>query len=130
MINNVNENICCICLDDEQIYNTTKCSQCVNKFHVSCQIKWGITCPCCKTVIKNNEIKFILLLNFICNYKYIIFVTNCIIGALAYIIYNYEFYNTFEFFLLIYYLINISITVLIDIILKYYDIEIESRYFY
>ena len=141
--------ICCICMDDENFHDPiTKCSQCVNKFHLECICEWAtaaatcstnknnlfnifaitnVTCPCCRTIIKNKQITMRILYNLFIKYKYKFIGLFLISSTLLYLIYIYSYYNPIESFVIFYNIFGFYISLKIEQFCKYYNIQFGHR---
>jgi len=144
MIDNVIDNICCICLENNS--NTIKCSQCVNKFHSECITSWALTllnnqffifnlnsilnisCPCCRTTNHNYILKLILLSNLCFRYKYIVISLIIVLAILIYFIYKYVCVHPIETIIILYHISSIGISMLIEKICIYYNIPLHHPF--
>jgi hypothetical protein len=141
--NDTINDICCICMDDENL-STLKCSQCVNKFHLNCICEWAtaainnkylfnifaitnVTCPCCRTIIKNKKITMRILYNMFIKYKYKFIGLFLSTSILLYLIYIYSYYNPIESFVIFYNIFGFYISIKIEQFCKYYNIQFGHR---
>jgi hypothetical protein len=140
------DNLCCICLENNS--NTIKCSQCVNKFHSECISSWAITlltnkflifnlfdilnvsCPCCRTTKHNYTLKLILLYNLINRYKYVFIGLLLLFVILIYFIYQYISVYSIEIYIILYHIITIVISMLIEKFCIYYNIPLQHPFFH
>jgi len=124
-MSNIDDYICCICLDDKNL-NTFKCNRCVYKFHVDCFIKWNKdNCPCCRIIITNYKLKLKKIYNSLYENKYSLLYLVYIISSSSYLIYNYSHCTYFEIFLFYYHSFILFIGILLEIIMNYYNIDLE-----
>jgi len=124
MINNINDKICCICLDDINL-NTIKCNQCVNRIHILCLSKWGTTCPCCRYIITNYKITLLKIYNFIYKHKDSIITINILSMIFIYFIYNLICNNIHNCLAIICIILSLFISMIIKLIIDSYIIDIE-----
>jgi hypothetical protein len=139
------DNLCCICLENNS--NTIKCTQCVNKFHSTCIISWGLTllnnqfllfnlnsilnvsCPCCRIIIHDNTIKLKILSRLFIEYKYTLFGFIILFVLLFYLLYICGIEYPIETFVMLYYISNIFIAICIEKICDHYNIILFHPFF-
>jgi hypothetical protein len=114
-------------------------------FDLECIVRWGInckknllleftsicdvSCPCCRTIIQNNIIKFAIFSKLINQYKYIIIGFIILFLILLYFLYNCVCQYPIETVVMLYYISNILIAFYVEKLCDYYNIILYHPYF-